>query len=61
MQHNKTRLELMRMTDSQYHDAITRAKIEELYSVLELVEPYSSAANAIRKRIKALRATLKTP
>lgn len=49
------------MTDTQYHDAIVRAKIEELYAILDEIDKNSSAADAIRKRIKALRASLKTP
>ena len=61
MQHNKQREGVQRMTDTQYHDAIVRAKIEELYSILDEIDRNSSAADVIRKRIKALRATLKTP
>ena len=53
--------EVKRMTDTQYHDAIVRAKIEELHAILDEIDNGSSAADAIRKRIKALRATLKTP
>lgn len=49
------------MTDTQYHDAIVRAKIVELYAILDEIDRDSSAADVIRKRIKALRATLKTP
>ena len=49
------------MTDAQYHDAIVRAKIEELHAILDTIDQSSSAADVIRKRIKALRATLKTP
>lgn len=52
---------VQRMTDTQYHDAIVRAKIEELYAILDEIDKNSSAADAIRKRIKALRASLKTP
>ena len=49
------------MTDTQYHDAIVRAKIEELYAILDAIDTSSSAADAIRERIKALRSTLKSP
>lgn len=61
MQHNGQREGVQRMTNTQYHDAIARAKIEELYSILDAIDKNSSAADVIRKRIKALRATLKTP
>lgn len=61
MQHDDDRKGGKRMTDTQYHDAIVRAKIEELYAMMDEVASDSSAADAIRKRIKALRATLKTP
>lgn len=61
MQHDNKRRGVQRMTDTQYHDAIVRAKIVELYAILDEIDRDSSAADVIRKRIKALRATLKTP
>ena len=58
---HRPREEIATMTDTQYHDAIVRAKIEELYTILDAIDTSSSAADAIRERIKALRSSLKTP